>query len=243
MDAISTYLSKPWTRFYEPGTPPTADVPSKSVPQAFDEATERFAGKTALFFHGRAIGYRELRESVDRLAGAFARLGLKKGDRLALYLLNSPQFVIAYFAALKCGCVVTPISPVYTSHEVRFQLENSGARAVVCQDILLENIRRSGAKLDHVVVTSISEYLPSLKRFFDRMFNGSGRHDPGQVSNVHRFQALLAQGDGPPEVSIDPATNGAKPPGRNFAAQTPPRPSSVRANLPLATPATRAPAP
>ncbi len=207
MDAISSYLSRPWTRFYEPGTPATAVVPSKSVPQAFDEATARFAGQTALYFYGRAISYRELRESVDRLAGALARLGLRKGDRLALYLLNSPQFVIAYFAALKCGCVVTPISPVYTSHEVRFQLENSGARAVVCQDILLENIRKSGAALDHIVVTSVSEYLPSLKRFFERMFNGSRPSDLGRTGKVHRFQELLAQGGGPPEVAIDPATD------------------------------------
>ena len=206
MDAISTYLSKPWTRFYEPGTPPSADVPSKSVPQAFDEATERFAGKTALMFYGRAIRYRELRESVDRFAGALARLGLRKGDRIALYLLNSPQFVIAYFASLRCGCVVTPISPVYTSHEVRFQLENSGARAVVCQDILLENIRKSGAALDHVVATSISEYLPPLKRFFER-FNGSGRRDLRGFGKVHDFQALLAQGGRPPEVTIAPATD------------------------------------
>jgi long-chain acyl-CoA synthetase len=206
LDAISTYLSRPWTRFYEKGTPATAEVPSKSVPQAFDEATERFAGNPALVFHGHAIGYRELRGSVDRFAGALARLGLKKGDRIALYLLNSPQFVIAYFAALKCGCVVTPISPVYTSHEVRFQLENSGARTVVCQDILFENIRKSGAALDHIVVTAISEYLPALRRFLGR-FNGSRRPMPHGLANVHDFQALLAQGGPPPQVSIDPATD------------------------------------
>ncbi len=206
VDAISSYLSRPWTRFYEKGTPATAEIPLKSVPQAFDEATERFAGKTALVFHGRAIGYRELRESVDRFAGALARLGMKKNDRIALYLLNSPQFVIAYFAALKCGCVVTPISPVYTSHEVRFQLENSGARAVVCQDILFENIRKSGAALDHVIVTAISEYLPALKRFLER-FNGSRGPMPHGLENVHDFQALLAQEGCPPQVAIDPATD------------------------------------
>lgn len=206
LDAISTYLSRPWTRFYEKGTPATAEVPSKSVPQAFDEAAERFAGNTALVFHGHAIGYRELRGSVDRFAGALARLGMKKGDRIALYLLNSPQFVIAYFAALKCGCVVTPISPVYTSHEVRFQLENSGARAAVCQDILLENIRKSGAALDHIVVTAISEYLPAFRRFLERL-SGQRRPEPHRLANVHDFQALLAQGGPPPQVSIDPATD------------------------------------
>src|SRR5713226_5465318 len=204
---LSRYLSRPWTRFYEPGTPATAEVPLKSVPQAFDEATDKYADKTALFFHGRAIRYRELREAADRLAGAFARLGLKKGDRVALYLLNSPQFIIAYFAALKCGCVVTPISPVYTSHEVRFQLENSGARAVVCQDILLDNIRKSGAALEHVVVTRVSEYLPMLKRLFDRISSRPGSPELPRGGKVHRFQELIAQAGGPPEVTIDQGTD------------------------------------
>jgi len=207
VDAASVYLSRPWTRFYEPGTPATAEVPLKSVPQAFDEAADKYADKTALVFYGRDIRYRELREAADRLAGAFARLGLKKGDRIALYLLNSPQFIIAYFAALKCGCIVTPISPVYTSHEVRFQLENSGARAVVCQDILFDNIRKSGAALEHVVVTSVSEYLPTLKRLFDRISNGSVSPEPPRGGKVHQFQELVAQAGGPPQVRIDPATD------------------------------------
>ncbi len=207
MDAISLYLSRPWTRFYEPGMPQTAEVPLKSLPQAFDEATERFAAKTALFFQGRAIGYGELREAVDRLAGALARLGLKKGDRIALYLLNSPQFVIAYFAALKCGCIVTPISPVYTSHEVRFQLADSGARAAICQDILFDKIHACGAALDHIVVTSIAEYLPPLKKMLGRIFSSPGSSEPPRGGNVHRFQELLAQAVGPPEVTIDPRTD------------------------------------
>src|SRR5450756_1654531 len=159
MDPKSVYLSRPWLKFYELGVPADLEVPLKSVPQAFDEATAKFGAKAAMVFYGREISFRELREHTDRLAGALADLGLKKGDRVALYLLNSPQFVIAYFAALKLGCTVTPISPVYTSHEVRFQLEDSGARTIICQDILYEKVGKSDVVLDHVIVTGISEYL------------------------------------------------------------------------------------
>src|SRR6266851_167522 len=97
------------------------------------------------------------------LAGYRARLGAADP-----YLLNPPQFIIAYFAALKCGATVTPISPVYTSHEVRYQLEDSGARAIVCQDILHDKVMKSGAPLDLIVVTSIAEYLPPWKRLLGR---------------------------------------------------------------------------
>ena len=197
MSAIETYLAKPWLAHYQKGVPAAVEVPLKSLAQAFDEATERAAGRTAVVFYGRSITYRELREATDRFAAALADLGVKKGDRVALYLLNSPQFIIAYFAALKCGATVTPISPVYTSHEVRYQLEDSGARAIVCQDILHEKVVKSGAALDLVVVTNVNEYLPALKRLFARKTEVRNR--------VHWLQDLLKKYPAQaPAVTIEP---------------------------------------
>ena len=200
MSATDLYLSRPWLAHYQQGVPASIEVPLKSVPQAFDEATERAPGRPAVVFYGRRISYGELREATDRLACALARLGVKKGDRVALYLLNSPQFIIAYFAALKCGATVTPISPVYTSHEVRFQLEDSGARAVICQDILYEKVAKSGAALDFTVVTNVAEYLSPLKRLFGRKADVAGK--------VHWLQDLLkANPPESPKVAIDPQTD------------------------------------
>src|SRR5215212_8140226 len=183
MGATEIYLSRPWLAHYAPGVPADVAVPLKSIGQAFDEATARAAQRIAVIFYGRSIAYRELRDATDRLACALSRLGVKKGDCIALYLLNSPQFIIAYFAALKCGATVTPISPVYTSHEVRYQLEDSGARAIVCQDILYEKVAKSGVALDLVVVTNINEYLPALKRLFAKKIEVQGK--------VHWLQDLL----------------------------------------------------
>ena len=200
MSATDPYLSRPWLAHYQQGVPHSVEVPLKSVPQAFDEATERDPRRTAVVFYGRRISYGELREATDRLACALARLGVKKGDRVALYLLNSPQFIIAYFAALKCGATVTPISPVYTSHEVRFQLEDSGARVAICQDILYEKVAKSGAALDFAVVTNVAEYLPPLKRLFASKAEVTGK--------AHWLQDLLkAHPAEPPQVAIDPKTD------------------------------------
>ena len=202
MNATDPYLSRPWLVHYEKGTPHSIEVPAKSVPQAFDEATERSPGATAVVFYGRAISYRELREAADRLANALSSLGVKKGDRVALYLLNSPQFIIAYFAALKCGATVTPISPVYTSHEVRYQIEDSGARVAICQDMLYEKVAKSGVKLDFAVVTNVGEYLPTLKRLLAKKTPVSGN------GNVHWLQDLLKKYPAqPPAVTIDPKTD------------------------------------
>ena len=200
MSAIDTYLAKPWLAHYQKGVPGQVEAPLKSLAQLFDEATEQAPSRAAVAFYGRSITYRELRDATDRLACAFAALGVKKGDRVALYLLNSPQFIIAYFAALKCGATVTPISPVYTSHEVRYQLADSGARAIVCQDILYEKVAKSGAPLDLTIVTNVNEYLPALKRLFGKKTEISGR--------VHWLQDLLKKyPPTPPAVAIDPRTD------------------------------------
>jgi len=200
MSALETYLARPWLAHYPPGVPARLEVPLQSVAQAFDEAAAQAGERPAVAFYGRLISYRELREATDRLACALAALGVGKGDRVALYLLNSPQFIIAYFAALKCGATVTPISPVYTSHEVRHQLEDSGARAVVCQDILYEKVAKSGAPLELVVVTNVNEYLPALKRLFARKATVAGR--------VHWLQDLLRKyPPQPPAVDIDPRSD------------------------------------
>ena len=194
---LDSYLARPWTAHYEKGTPGRVEIPDKSVHGLFDEATARAPAKTAVMFYGRGISYGELREATDRLAAAFAANGVRKGDRVALYLLNRPQFIIAYFAALKCGATVTPISPVYTSHEVRYQLEDSGARAIVCQDILHEKVAKCGLALHLVVVTNVNEYLPPLKRLFSKKTAVGGA--------VHWLQDLLKRYPAQaPVISVDP---------------------------------------
>ncbi len=159
------YEKRPWLKFYLKEVPPDVKIPEKSAVDTFDEATDKWKDRTALVFYGRKISYRELRDHVDRFAAAMQDLGVKKGDRVALLLLNSPQFIIAYFGAMKAGAILTAISPVYVSPEIKHQIEDSGARIIICQDILYENVERAGVKLDKIILTSIGEYLPGLKKF------------------------------------------------------------------------------
>ncbi|HEY6912829.1 MAG TPA: long-chain fatty acid--CoA ligase [Myxococcales bacterium] len=212
MDALQSYLDRPWLKSYQPGVPESVAFEAKPVWQLFDEAAAAWPGRDALVFYGRGITYAELRDAIDRLACALAALGVKKGDRVALYLVNSPQFVIAYFAALKCGAAVTSISPLYTSHEVRYQLEDSGARAIVCQDILYGKVEKCGAQLDLAVVTSVGEYLPALKRLLGKTALGRlfpevnlGAPQIAPRPNLHWLQDLLKKYPAtPPQVEIDP---------------------------------------
>ncbi len=162
------YTERPWLRFYLEGVPSDIDIPEESVVSAFDTAVDKWQNKTALIFYGNKISYRQLRDHVDRFATALVNLGIRKGDRVALLLLNSPQFIIAYFGALKAGATLTPISPVYVSLEIKHQIEDSGARVIVCQDILYDHVEKANIELDKVILTDITEYLPRLKRILGK---------------------------------------------------------------------------
>jgi long-chain acyl-CoA synthetase len=213
MDTKQGYLSKPWLKYYPEGVPETVEVPEISVPELFDQMAYKFSGKPALIFYGKKISYGHLKELVNRFAAGLSSHGVKKGDTVALYLLNCPQYVIAYFAALKIGAKITPISPVYTSKEVKHQLEDSDARTAVCQDLLYDNIEKAGVKLDTVIITSIGEYLPALKKWFGKSAMAKaygGMHVPTaeeiKEAGLIPFQELMSKSPpDPPKVVINPA--------------------------------------
>jgi long-chain acyl-CoA synthetase len=212
MDIKQAYLSKPWLKHYPDGVPEAPPIPDLAVPELIDQLADKYANHTALIFYGRKITYSRLKELIHRFATGLADQGVEKGDTVALYLLNCPQYVIAYFAALKLGAKVTPISPVYTSKEVKHQLEDSEAETVVCQDILYDNVKRTGVSLHRVVLTSISEYLPALKKWFGKStmakaYGGLHVPSPEQIkeSGLLSFQDLINKyPPKPPQVAIDP---------------------------------------
>jgi long-chain acyl-CoA synthetase len=212
MDAKEIYAAKPWLRYFPEGVPENVEVPNISVPELFDQVAEKYRKKTALIFYGKKISYAELKELIDRFATALADLGVKKGDTVALYLLNCPQYVISYFAALKIGAKVTPISPVYTSHEIKHQIQDSDATTVVCQDILYDNVEKTGITMKNVILTSIADYLPTLKRLLGKGALGKVYSEMKVPTPTHREEAGLLQFLGlikkyppqPPHVSIDP---------------------------------------
>lgn len=185
MDAKEFYLSKPWIAHYPDGVPKEIDAPEISVQQLFDQMADKYSKKVALIFYGKKISYQELKEASDRFAAALADLGVGKGDTVALYLLNCPQYVISYFAALKTGAKITPISPVYTSKEVKHQLMDSEAKTVVCEDMLYENVERSGVDLDHVILSNIGDFLPKLKKLFGKTAMSKAYQGHNEIGRAH----------------------------------------------------------
>jgi len=213
MEPKDFYMSKPWLKYYSKGVPHEVEVPDISVPQLFDQMADKYSGKTALIFYGKKIKYGELKKLTDKFAAALAGLGVSKGETVGLYLLNCPQYVIAYIGALKVGAKITPISPVYTSQEVKHQLTDSETKTVICEDILYDNIEKTNVDLDNIILSSISDYLPALKRAFGKSALGkaySGMQVPTaeqiQQAGLLLFKDLIKKApDKKPDITIDPS--------------------------------------
>jgi long-chain acyl-CoA synthetase len=212
MEPKDLYMSKPWLKYYPEDVPHEVEVPDKSVPQLFDEMADRYSGKAALIFYGKKIKYGELKKLTDQFAAALAGLGVSKGETVGLYLLNCPQYVIAYIGALKVGAKITPISPVYTSQEVKHQLTDSETKTVICEDILYDNVEKANVDLDNIILSSIGDYLPALKRTFGKSALGkaySGMQVPTpeqiQQAGLLLFKDLIKKyPDQKPDITIDP---------------------------------------
>ena len=143
---------------WPPGQPRTLDLPRETVYRNLAAIAERDPDYTAIDYYGRRISYRELKRQVDALAGYLQRrAGVAKGDRVLLYLQNSPQFIIAYYAILRADAVVVPVNPMNRTEELRHYVADSDAKfAVVGQDVFgqIEPI----AGLEHLVV-AYSDYV------------------------------------------------------------------------------------
>jgi len=226
MSEAYPYSDRPWTCHYPQGSPPQVAVCPSPLWALLDNAAEEFPRRPALRYYGAGLSYAELKEKVDAFASALAALGVDKGDRVALYLLNSPQFVIAYFGAVKAGAVVVPVSPAYSSSELAFQLKDSGSRFLVCQDVLFENAERAGAELSAVIVTGAHEYLPTLKGVFAKKISIPDRE------GVHNFQKLVREaGADSPSVEVDPEVDLAVLPYTGGTAAQPKGVQLTHANL------------
>ncbi|MFS2295630.1 MAG: AMP-binding protein [Actinomadura sp.] len=191
----SSQRSSPWRRSYQPGVPFELNIPDIPVTQLLDDAAERYPRRPALFFFGREICYRDLRDAVDRFADGLHRLGVQPGDRVALILPNCPQQVIAFFGVLRRGAIAVQHNPLYTEEEMLHQLADCGARVAVMLDrsyATVSAVRRK-LPLEHIVVTSLADYLPPSRKIALRL----------PLVQMQRRRAALTA-DVPPDSGVVP---------------------------------------
>ncbi|MDV2581165.1 long-chain-fatty-acid--CoA ligase [Alkalibacillus haloalkaliphilus] len=158
-------VMKPWLKHYPEEIPQTIDYDNRTLQSYLVESTENYPDKTAINFLGKDLTFQELFDSARKVANYLQSLGVEKGDRVAIMLPNTPQAVMSYYGALLAGAVVVQTNPLYTERELEYQMKDSGAKVIVCLDILLPRVNaiREETDLEHVVTTRIKDYLPFPK--------------------------------------------------------------------------------
>ncbi|MFS8570075.1 MAG: long-chain fatty acid--CoA ligase [Thermaerobacter sp.] len=207
MSWTASYDQRPWVRLYQGAVKPSLDYPDIPLYRFLEDSAVEFPEHPAALFFGRPLLYRDLKQQVDRFAGALARLGVRKGDRVALMFPNCPQAVIAYYGALRLGAVVVQLSPIASARELAFQLEDSGARILATVDAVAGHTGRllDEGRLDHLIVGRISDYLPGVLRIlYPLKARREGQPPPPSGPQVYDWQSLLAGAPPPPPVDIDP---------------------------------------
>lgn len=140
-------------RFWPPHKPRTLTLPRTGLMHALRVSADRYPDRVALWHYGNAVTYRQLVEDAEHLAGHFAAQGVGKGDRIAVWLQNSPAWVVAAFAAWHLGAVVVPLPPMLQARELAFFLQDAGIRLGVVGSELYDRARQAG--LAHAVVADV----------------------------------------------------------------------------------------
>ncbi len=156
------------------------DVPYDSLVRA---AAERSPDHIAIVYHNTLFTHREVIAMINSVANGLHNLGLRKGDRLCLYMTNRPEYTITFIAATSLGIVVSPMNPGYKEREVAYQIENSEAKAILLQDSLVPMLQAAMSQktfphLKHVLVTGEKppESMPEAITFASLMRASSSQH-------------------------------------------------------------------
>ncbi len=188
--------NKPWFRSWPKDVPKNLEYPKVPLHAILEKTAKDHPEKAAVAYFEREITYRELDSLSNQFAGALNALGVKKDDRVAVFLPNIPQFVIAYYGVLKAGAVLTAISPLHKEREVEHQLDDSEAETVVALDSLYPIVEKVWSKtsLRNVIITSLEEYASKTTAMPSTV---------EQNPNVLVFQELLIEAAKPSSVRIN----------------------------------------
>jgi fatty-acyl-CoA synthase len=136
-------------------------LPETSLWYNLEVSATRFPDKAAIVFYDGILSYSAVQRSAEHLAGFLqSRCGVKRGDRVALFLHNSPQFVIAFYAILRAEAMVVPVNSMSTATELTHIVTDCGARTLITVQELLPHAAGLAGSLDHTVVACYSDYIP-----------------------------------------------------------------------------------
>ena len=183
------------------GLPRHLTVPQTNLCYNLEVSARRYPDKPCLIFYDTPVSYAQCWHEVERIAGFLqAQCGVAPGDRVLLYMQNSPQFVLAYYAILRANAVVVPVNPMNLTDELRHYVDDTGARTAFVPQELYRQVQPLG--LDHVLVATYSDYLRPTDLPVPDFVTAPRREIEG--TGVVMWSDMLARGGQPPALVAGP---------------------------------------
>ena len=202
---------KPWLAHYDKGVPHTVEIPNAPLFHFLEESARKYPDRACTIFKGAVITFKEMNELTNRMAAALVDMGVKRGDRVGIFMPNTPQFVIAYYGILKAGGAVVATNPLYTPPEIEHQASDAGIEVMFVMTNFYKTIKKAQpkTKIKKLIVTNLKETLPPLTRLLftlAREKKGGFRIEGGLQEGEVWMQDLLTRFNGapPPKVEVDP---------------------------------------
>ncbi len=157
--------------YWPDGVPTEIEGFKKPLYDLLDESAKNYPDKTYTIFQGASKTFKEVKDYADKLSNFFIQRGLKKGDRVAIFLPNLPQYPVIFFGILKAGGICVLCNPLYTAGELHYQLKDSGAKWVFCMDhpkfyqTAIQAIEGTDVSQKNVVMCNIKSWISPLKGF------------------------------------------------------------------------------
>ena len=158
--------NKPWLAHYDKGVPQTIEYPKAPLFHFLEEAARKYPDRACTIFKGAVISYREVNEMSNAVAAALVEMGVKKGDRVGIFMPNLPQFVIVYFGILKAGGVVIAVNPTYPVEEILTPVNDAGIEVMFTLSRFYGKVKevREKSGLKKIIVSNLKEALPPFTR-------------------------------------------------------------------------------
>lgn len=191
-----------WFKFWPAWAPRTLEVGNMPTSEYIRDWARITPGRIALTFFGRDIAYEELNNLIDRMAWGLVDMNVKKGDRVALFMENCPQFVIAYFGIQRAGGIVVPVNPMFRSAEIEYEVNDAGAETLICFDTLYAEFEkvRDRTTIKNVIITTMSDYLPEKPTL---PVPEEPQHGKTGFPDTFDFVDLLEKSSGKPICRVD----------------------------------------
>ncbi len=137
---------RPWIAHYDKGVPATIDYPKEPLFHFLEKSARKYPDRACTIFKGAVISFKEMNDITDHIAAALVDMGVKKGDRVGIFMPNIPQFVMAYFGILKAGGVVVAINPTYPVNEVLKPVKDAGIEIMFVMSRFYKTAKKAQAK-------------------------------------------------------------------------------------------------